>query len=159
MINMGVGRYVGAQVWNVRDICVLQIDRPGMWLRIEPSRRQDARLPLVRESPMRRVWQTEHTAGEIQEAAVAAGTIRKIGCWPSRMFGALVPNISGSMGTDCGPLRRRHSAEKAVPLPSAARRLLNLLLTEGWGYRRGVVHERDRSIKEDKKCGEPAGGP
>jgi hypothetical protein len=45
--------------------------------------------------------------------------------------GALVPNISGSMGTDCGPLRRRHSAEKAVPLPSAARRLLNLLLTEG----------------------------
>src|SRR5258707_15604413 len=45
------------------------------------------RLPLVRESRMRRVWQTEHTAGEIQEAAVAAGTIRKIGCWPSRMFG------------------------------------------------------------------------
>ena len=45
--------------------------------------------------------------------------------------GALVPNISGSMGTDCGPLRRRHSAEKAVPLPSAARRLLDLLLTEG----------------------------
>ncbi len=45
--------------------------------------------------------------------------------------GALVPNISGSMGTDCGPLQRRHSAEKAVPLPSAARRLLNLLLTEG----------------------------
>jgi hypothetical protein len=35
------------------------------------------------------------------------------------------------MGTDCGPLRRRHSAEKAAPLPSAARRLLNLLLTEG----------------------------
>ena len=35
------------------------------------------------------------------------------------------------MGTDRGPLRRRHSAEKAVPLPSAARRLLNLLLTEG----------------------------
>ena len=51
--------------------------------------------------------------------------------------GALVPNISGSTGTDCGPLRRRHSAEKAVPLPSAARRLLNLLLTEGGGYRPG----------------------
>jgi hypothetical protein len=44
--------------------------------------------------------------------------------------------------------------ENAVPLPSAARRLLNLLLTEG-----GMVHEQDRSIKEDKKCGEPAGGP
>jgi len=45
--------------------------------------------------------------------------------------GALIPNISGSMGSDCGPLRRRHSAEKAVPLPSAARRLLKLLSTEG----------------------------
>jgi hypothetical protein len=53
------------------------------------------------------------------------------------------------MGTDCGTF----SAENAVPLPSAARRLLNLLLTEG-----GMVHEQDRSIKEDKKCGEPAGG-
>ena len=40
-----------------------------------------------------------------------------------RMFGAaLVPNISGSMESDCGPLRRRHSAEKAMPFPSAARR-------------------------------------
>jgi hypothetical protein len=54
---------------------------------------------------------------------------------------------------------RRHSAEKAVPLPSAARRLLNLLLTEGGDNAGGVVHEQDRSIKEDKKCGEPAGGP
>jgi hypothetical protein len=35
--------------------------------------------------------------------------------------GALVPNISGSMDSGCGPLRRRHSAEKAVPFPSAAR--------------------------------------
>jgi hypothetical protein len=72
-----------------------------------------------------------------------------------------VANVRGAlvsehfwMGTDCGTLRRRHSAENAVPLPSAARRLLNLLLTEG-----GMVHEQDRSIKEDKKCGEPAGGP
>ena len=56
------------------------------------------------------------------------------------------------------PLRRRHNAEKAVPLPSVARRLLNLLLTEGGDTGGGVVHERDRSIKEDKKCGEPAGG-
>ena len=42
--------------------------------------------------------------------------------------GALVPNISGSMGTGCGPLR------KGRVTPSAARRLLHLLLTEGgWG--------------------------
>ena len=51
--------------------------------------------------------------------------------------GALVPNISGSMGTDC----RRHegaTAEKAVPFPSAARRswllrfgALNVLSTDG----------------------------
>jgi hypothetical protein len=37
---------------------------------------------------------------------------------------------------------------------------LNLLLTGGGDTGgEGVVHERDRSIKEDKKCGEPAGGP
>jgi hypothetical protein len=36
----------------------------------------------------------------------------------------------------------------------------NLLLTEGGDTGgEGVGHERDRSIKEDKKCGEPAGGP
>ncbi len=72
--------------------------------------------------------------------------------------GTLIPNISGSVGSDRGSLRRRHSAEKAVPFPSAARRLLNLLSTEG-GDTQGVVHERELSIKEDKKCGEPAGGP
>src|SRR5262249_46596721 len=34
--------------------------------------------------------------------------------------GALVPNISGSMGTDCGPLRRRHGGKR----PSRSRALL-----------------------------------
>jgi acyl-CoA synthetase (AMP-forming)/AMP-acid ligase II len=67
--------------------------------------------------------------------------------------------LTGSMGSDCGTLRRRHSAEKAVPLPSAARRLLNLLSTEPSVAYRRVVHERDVSIKEEKKCGAPAGGP
>jgi hypothetical protein len=62
------------------------------------------------------------------------------------------------MGSDRGPLRRRHSAERAMPFPSAARRLLNLLSTEG-GDTEGVDHERDLSIKEGKKCAEPAGGP
>ena len=57
------------------------------------------------------------------------------------------------MGSDCGPLRRRHSAEKAAPLLGAARRLLNLLST------RAVVYERELSIKEVKKCGESAVGP
>jgi len=32
-----------------------------------------------------------------------------------RCSGGLVPNISGSMGNDCGPLRRPSSAQKAVP--------------------------------------------
>jgi hypothetical protein len=50
------------------------------------------------------------------------------------------------------------TAENAVPFPGAARRLLNLLSTDGWGYR-GVVHERDLSTKEGKKYREPAGGP
>src|SRR5262249_426583 len=68
-----------------------------------------------------------------------------------RCSGGLVRNISGSMGRDCGALRRRHSAEKAVPFPSAARRPLNRLYT-------GVVHERDLSIKQDEECAEPAGG-
>src|SRR2546427_11684505 len=104
---------------------------------------------------MRRVWQTKDTAGEIQEAGSRGGNYSRN--WMlaiANVRGALVPNISGSMGTDCGPLRRRHSAEKAAPLPSAARRLLNLLLTEGGNNAGGVVHEQDRSIKEDKKCGE-----
>jgi hypothetical protein len=128
MVNMGVGGYVGAQVWNARDICVCVADRAH-------CRRNPRGASRGGNYPKN--WM------------LAVANVR----------GALVPNISGSMGTDCGPLRRRHSAEKAVPLPSAARRLLNLLLTEGGDTGGGVVHERDRSIKEDKKCGEPAGGP
>ena len=41
---------------------------------------------------------------------------------PEMFGGLLVPNISGSMGSDCGPLRRRHSAQKAVPFPLVAGR-------------------------------------
>ena len=49
-----------------------------------------------------------------------------------RCSGGLVPNISGSMGSDCGPLRRRHSAEKAVPFLSAARRSAQPIVYRGW---------------------------
>ena len=45
MINMGVGGYVGAQVWNVRDICVLQMDRPRYvttYRAFSPARREVA---------------------------------------------------------------------------------------------------------------------
>ena len=49
------------------------------------------------------------------------------------------------MGNDCGPLRRRHIAETAVPFQSAARRLLNLLFDRGWGYRGRFMNEISRS--------------
>jgi hypothetical protein len=59
--------------------------------------------------------------------------------------GALIPNISGSVGSDRGPLRRRHSAEKVVPFPSAMRRLLNLLSTEGGDTEGWFMNEISRS--------------
>ena len=59
--------------------------------------------------------------------------------------GTLIPNISGSVGSDRGSLRRRHSAEKAVPFPSAARRLLNLLSTEGGDTEGWFMNEISRS--------------
>src|SRR5215467_7661611 len=68
-----------------------------------------------------------------------------------RCSGGLVPNISGSMGSGCGPLRRRHSAEKTVPFPSAARRSAQPIVYRG-------VHESDLSIKQDEECAEPAAG-
>ncbi len=61
------------------------------------------------------------------------------------VLGALIPNISGSVGSDRGSLRRRHSAEKAVPFPSAARRLLNLLSTEGGDTEGWFMNEISRS--------------
>jgi len=45
---------------------------------------------------------------------------------------------------------------RAVPERGAS--IAQPVVNRGWGYR-GVVHERDVSIKEDKKRGEPAGGP
>jgi hypothetical protein len=101
----------------VRDICVLQMGRPRYvttYRAVSPARRE---LAAVRESRTRRVWQTEHTAGEIQEAGSRDGNYLK--GWMlavPNVRGALVSNISGSMGTDCGPLRRRHSGKgRAVP--------------------------------------------
>src|SRR5262249_49936434 len=62
------------------------------------------------------------------------------------VLGVLVPNIFGSMGCDCGPLRRCPSAEKAVLFPSAARRFAQPCqsMVE---IPEAVVHERDLSIK------------
>ena len=101
-----------------------------------------------RASHARRLWQTEHTAGGIQEGrkkgGSRGGTVQKVGGWASRdVPWTLVPNISGSMGTDCGPLR------KGRVTPSAARRLLHLLLTEGgWGTGGGwFMNDRSKRIK------------
>jgi hypothetical protein len=71
---------------------------------------------------------------------------------PASVRGALVPNISGSMGSDCGP-RRRRPAERAVCFrsllvdPSFVHfGALNLLSTMA------VPNERDLAIK----CGQSA---
>jgi hypothetical protein len=79
------------------------------------------------------------------------------------------PEYFGLMGVAHGPLRRRHSAEKAVffserrssILVSSRRCALNLLPPMVGGRRglRGMNHDRELSIKEDKKCAEPGGGP
>src|SRR5215471_10390714 len=61
--------------------------------------------------------------------------------------GVLVPNIFGSMGCECGTLRRCPSAEKAVLFPSAARRFAQPVVNRWWRYPEAVVHERDLSIK------------
>src|SRR5262249_42260956 len=63
---------------------------------------------------------------------------------PEMFGGALVPNISGSMGCDCGPLRRRHSAEKAVPFPGAACRFAQPV-NRWWGYSGWFMNESSRS--------------
>ena len=72
--------------------------------------------------------------------------------------GALVPNVSGSMGSTAGRKASQRRKGRAAPERGSSI-VLDLLLTEGGNNARGVVHEQDRSIKEDKKCGEPAGGP
>ena len=61
------------------------------------------------------------------------------------MFGGFNSEHLWMMGNDCGPLRRRHIAETAVPFQSAARRLLNLLFDRGWGYRGRFMNEVSRS--------------
>src|SRR5258707_13790080 len=63
-----------------------------------------------------------------------------------RCSGGLVPDISGSRGCDCGPLRKRPSAEKAAPSPRAARRFAQPMV----GLQ-GVGHEREISITQDKE--------
>src|SRR5262249_61032069 len=60
--------------------------------------------------------------------------------------GVLVPNIFGSMGCDCGPLRRCPSAEKAVLFPSAARRFAQPVVNRWWRHqRRWFMNEISRS--------------
>ncbi len=68
------------------------------------------------------------------------------------------------MGSDCGRLRRPQRGKGHAVLERYLSILVPLLrcaqpvVTEGtdaWG----VVHERNLSIKQDKKCAEPAGGP
>ena len=79
------------------------------------------------------------------------------------MFGGLNSEHLWMMGSDCGPLRRRHIAETAVPFPSAARRLLNLLLDRGWGYRGWFMNESARSkrienvvsLRVTRECARP----
>jgi hypothetical protein len=48
---------------------------------------------------------------------------------------------------------------KGRAAPERGSSIAQSLLTEGGDNGGGVVREQDRSIKEDKKCGEPAGGP
>ena len=104
-----------------------------------------------RASHALRLWQTEHTAGGIQEGENEKGSRggNHLKGWMlvvPNVRGVLVPNISGSMGCDCGPLRRCPSAEKAVLFPSAARRFAQPVVNRWWRYpRRWVMNEFSRS--------------
>jgi hypothetical protein len=108
-----------------------------------------------RASHARRLWQTEHTAGGIQEGENEKGSRggNHLKGWMlvvPNVRGVLVPNIFGSMGCECGTLRRCPSAEKAVLFPSAARRFAQPVVNRWWRYPEipeAVVHERDLSIK------------
>jgi len=60
--------------------------------------------------------------------------------------GALVPNITGSMGSDRGPLRRRHGVERLRRSRASLVDRATCWSIEN-GDTRAVVHERDFSIK------------
>src|SRR5215467_6430526 len=104
-----------------------------------------------RTSHARRLWQTEHTAGGIQEGKNERGSCggNCLKGWTlvvANVRGVLVPNIFGSMGCECGTLRRCPSAEKAVLFPSAARRFAQPVVNRWWRYpRRWVMNEFPRS--------------
>ena len=104
-----------------------------------------------RASHARRLWQTEHTAGGIQEGKNERGSRggNHLKGWMlvvPNVRGVLVPNIFGSMGCDGGPLRRCPSAEKAVLFPSAACRFAQPVGNRWWRYpRRWFMNEISRS--------------
>jgi len=104
-----------------------------------------------RASHARRLWQTEHTAGGIQEGKNERGSRggNHLKGWMlvvPNVRGVLVPNISGSMGCDRGPLRRCPSAEKAVLFPGAACRFAQPVGNRWWRYpRRWFMNEISRS--------------
>ena len=74
-----------------------------------------------RASHARRLWQTEHTAGGIQEWKNERGSRggNHLKGWMlvvPNVRGVLVPNIFGSMGCDCGPLQRIFFAPSDDPI-------------------------------------------
>jgi len=91
-----------------------------------------------RASHARRLWQTEHTAGGIQEGKNERGSRggNHLKGWMlvvPKCSGGFISDISGSMG----PLRRCPSAEKAVCSRALLVDLLNLLSIDGGDTRGG----------------------
>lgn len=63
-------------------------------------------------------WSTlaEQSKRKIKKGAVAAEPSERLDVGRPEMFGGLfVPNISGSMGSDCGPLEAPQRKRRAVP--------------------------------------------
>jgi hypothetical protein len=110
--------------WNVKDICVLPIDHRAL----EPSRRLDGGHRSFRAARKRRVRQTEHTAGGIQEGDSKRRELSErldvgpacSGGFSSEHFWIDGHRTAGRYKA-CGPVQGA-TAEKAVPFPSAARR-------------------------------------
>src|SRR5215510_15057643 len=95
-----------------------------------------------RASPARRLWQTEHTAGGIQEGKNERGSRggNHLKGWMlvvPNVRGVLVPNIFGSMGCDCGPLRRCPARKRPCCSRVLLVDLLNLLSIDGGDTRGG----------------------
>src|SRR6516164_8881895 len=105
-----------------------------------------------RASHARRLWQTEHTAGGIQEGKNERGSR---GGNHLKGWTLVVPNVRGILFRhfwiegryEGAPARKRPCRSRA------ARRFAQPMV----GIQ-GVVHERELSIKQDKECAEPAVG-